>query len=93
MSMPARPAAPIQTLSSPVQQAVYAHFASRPPIEEVFRTTLLLALRERYPTLVVDLASTRLATPREGGGWELPLFIDRVIAYLVGGAKLDIGEK
>lgn len=68
MSMPARPAVPIQTLSSPVQQAVYAHFSSRPRIENLVRSTLLTALHERYPTLSVDLASTRLATPREGGG-------------------------
>lgn len=92
MSMPTRPAVPIQTLSSPVQQAVYAHFSSRPRIENLIRSTLLIALHERYPTLSVDLASTRLATPREGGGWELLLLIDRVIGYLASGAVLEIGE-
>lgn len=92
MSMPARPAAPIQTLSSPVQQAVYTHFASRPGIEELIRTTLLAALTERYPTLAVDLASTRLATPHESGVWGLPLLIDQVMAYLVNGASLEISE-
>lgn len=92
MSMPARPAAPIQTLSSPVQQAVYTHFASRPGIEELIRTTLLAALTERYPTLAVDLASTRLATPHESGVWGLPLLIDQVMAYLVNGASFEISE-
>lgn len=92
MSMPARPPAPIQTLSSPVQQAVYTHFASRPGIEEIIRTTLLAALTERYPTLAVDLASTRLATPHESGVWGLPLLIDQVMAYLVNGASLEISE-
>ena len=72
MSMPPRPAAPIQTLSSPVQQAVYTHFASRPSIEDLIRTTLLAALNERYPTLTVELASTRLASPHESGVWGLP---------------------
>lgn len=91
MSVPTRPAVPIQPLSSPVQQAVSAHFSSRPRIENLVRT-LLIALHERYPTLSVDLASTRLATPREGGGWELPLLIDQVIGYLASGAVLEIGE-
>lgn len=92
MSVPTRPAVPIQTLSSPVQQAVSAHFSSRPRIENLVRSTLLIALHERYPTLSVDLASTRLATPREGGGWELLLLIDQVIGYLASGAVLEIGE-
>ena len=92
MSMPARPAAPIQTLSSPVQQAVYTHFASRPGIEELIRTTLLAALNERYPTLTVELASTRLASPHESGVWGLPLLIDQVLAYLLNGASLEISE-
>lgn len=92
MSVSTRPAVPIQTLSSPVQQAVSAHFSSRPRIENLVRSTLLIAFHERYPTLSVDLASTRLATPREGGGWELPLLIDRVTGYLASGAVLEIGE-
>lgn len=92
MSMPTRPAAPIQTLSSPVQQAVYTHFASRPGIEELIRTTLLAALNERYPTLTIELASTRLASPHESGVWGLPLLIDQVLAYLVNGASLEISE-
>ena len=64
MSMPTRPAAPIQTLSSPVQQAVYTHFASRPGIEELIRTTLLAALNERYPTLMISLISSEAPLTR-----------------------------
>lgn len=81
-----------QTPTSPIQQAVYTRFATRPRIDELIQTTLMAALLERYPTLTIDLSSTRLAIPHEGGGWSLPLFIDRVLAYLVEEAPFEISH-
>ncbi|MFP3517567.1 DUF6543 domain-containing protein [Pseudomonas sp. SIMBA_077] len=92
MLTPTLPASSLQLAPSPVQQAVYKHFADRPRIDELIRTTLMAALKERYPTLTVDLSSTRLAIPLEGGGWGLPLFIDRVLAYLAEGAPFEISH-
>lgn len=92
MSTPSISAPVLLEPVSPVQKAVSAQFASRARIDTVIRQMLTAALHERFPTLTLDLSSTRLATPRVGGGWELPLFIDRVLAWLVDGASLDISH-
>lgn len=68
---------------------VNAQFASRPTLASVTQHMLAAALSEKYPSLSVDLASVRLATPREGGGWELTLLMPLVLNYLANGMALS----
>ncbi len=73
----------------PLANAVNAQFASRPTLESVTRQMFAAALTEKYPSLSFDLAHVRLATPREGGGWELTLLMPLVLNYLANGMALD----
>ncbi|MEB0207266.1 dermonecrotic toxin domain-containing protein [Pseudomonas sp. CCC3.1] len=70
--------------------AVRAQFAGRPTLEGVTRQLLAAAFSEKYPTLKIDLARTRLAVPRVGGGWELQPFVARVMDYLANGNVLNL---
>ncbi len=84
---------PAPTTSSPLAlsiNAVRAQFVSRPTLESVTRQLLAAALSQKYPTLKIDLARTRLAVPRAGGGWELQPFVARVMDYLANGNVLNL---
>lgn len=74
----------------PPANAVRAQFASRPTLEDVTQRMLAEAITEKYPSLRLDLSRVRLATPRPGGGWELPLLMPRVLDYLANGTPLDL---
>lgn len=74
----------------PLANAVNAQFSSRPTLASVTRQVLAAALAEKYPSLNVDLEHVRLATPREGGGWELPLLMPLVLNYLASGEVLNL---
>ena len=85
----------MSTPTSPLQfavtvNAVRAQFAGRPTLESVTRQMLAAALSQKYPTLKIDLARTRLAVPRAGGGWELQPFVARVMDYLANGNALNV---
>ena len=73
----------------PLANTVNAQFASRPTLASVTQHMLTAALSEKYPSLSIDLASVRLATPREGGGWELTLLMPLVLNYLANGTALS----
>ncbi len=75
---------------APLANAVNAQFASRPTLESVTRYILAGAITEKYPSLSVDLTRVRLATPREGGGWELTLLMPLVLNYLANSVALDL---
>ena len=68
--------------------AVRAQFASRPTLESVNRQLLAAALTQKYPTLKIDLARTRLAVPTADGVWNLHPFVARVMDYLANGNPL-----
>lgn len=70
--------------------AVRAQFADRPTLEGVTRQMLVAAFTRHYPSLQIDLARTRLAVPRAGGGWELQPFLARVMGYLANGNVLNL---
>lgn len=84
--MPVSSSAPVL---GPLANTVNAQFASRPTLASVTQHMLAAALSEKYPSLSVDLASVRLATPREGGGWELTLLMPLVLNYLASGMALS----
>lgn len=86
MSIPSTP-----PLSAPSVNAVRAQFSSRPTLEGITRQLLAAALTQKYPSLTIDLARTRLAVPRAGGGWELQPFLARVMDYLANGNALSLG--
>lgn len=71
-------------------EAVRAQFAGRPTLEGVTRQLLATAFSQKYPTVQIDLARTRLAVPRAGGGWELQPFLARVMDYLANGNVLNL---
>ena len=71
-------------------EAVRAQFAGRPTLEGVTRQLLATAFSQKYPTVQIDLARTRLAVPRAGGGWELQPFVARVMDYLANGNVLNL---
>ena len=70
--------------------AVRAQFAGRPTLEAVTRQLLAAALSQKYPSLTIDLARTRLAVPLAEGGWELQPFVARVMDYLANGNGLSL---
>lgn len=73
----------------PLANAVNAQFASRPTLQSVTQHMLSAALTQKYPSLSIDLAHVRLATPRAGGGWELPLLMPLVLNYLANGMAFN----
>ena len=82
----------LQPSNPPVYHAVNAQFFTRPGIDTVIRDMFKHALEERYPTLTIDLATARLATPLPTGGWELPLLMDKINDFLVNGAAMEISH-
>lgn len=76
-----------------VVQAISAQFASRPTFEAVTRSVLAAAIKEKYPSLALDLSKTQLAMPlSEAGKWKFVPFISTVLDYLARGTPLDISE-
>ncbi|MGA9705749.1 hypothetical protein [Pseudomonas sp.] len=84
--MPAQPS--IATLA----QAVSLQFNSRPSLASVARQMLADAIKARYPTLLIDLQLTRLASPQAGGGWALRPLMDHVLDYLASGVTLNLAD-
>ena len=85
--MPTLPSTPL----TPLENAIRAQFANPPSLEPVARQMLAAAIAQRYPSLRIDLARTRLAVPNPQGGWSLEPFMPRVLDYLGSGATLDLG--
>ena len=73
----------------PPENAVRAQFAGSPTLESVTRKLLADAIAQRYPSLVIDLNRTQLATPRPEGGWEIEPFMAKVMSFLGSGTDLD----
>ena len=69
--------------------ATREQFSSRPTVENVTQQMLTAAIREKYPSLNIDLMQTQLAKPRAGGGWELQGFMPQVLDYLANGTELE----
>ncbi len=74
-------------------QAVSTQFASRPTLDTVTRQLLAELIRQRYPTLVIDLSRTQLAIPHPAGGWTLHPFMAHVLEFLATGSELDLSER
>lgn len=70
-------------------QAVAHQFATRPTLRQVAGRLLSASLLELYPTLPLDMAVTRLATPNQRGGWDLKLLLDVALDYLGNDTPLD----
>jgi hypothetical protein len=81
------------SLHSLLAQAVSSQFASRPTLDTVARQLLAELIRQRYPTLVIDLSRTQLAIPYLGGGWTLHPLIPRVLEFFASGAELDLSDR
>ena len=73
----------------PAENAVRAQFANPPSIETVTRQLLADAIKQEYPTLIIDLERTRIAIPRDQGGWTLQPLMPMVFEYLGSGIELD----
>lgn len=74
-------------------QAVSQQFASRQTLDAAVQALLQRNLRERYPTLTIDLPHTRLAVPQPGRSWQFKPLLEVVHDYLGGGAGLDFSER
>lgn len=74
-------------------QAVSTQFASRPTLDTVTRQLLTELIRQRYPTLVIDLSRTQLAIPHPTGGWTLHPLMARVLEFLATGTALDLSDR
>jgi hypothetical protein len=75
---------PYYSPTSPAH-AVSLQFISRPSLETVARQLLGDAIKERYPTLVIDLLRTRLGSPQSDGSWTLRPLMEHVLEYLATG--------
>ena len=73
----------------PPENAVRAQFSGSPTLESVTQQLLADAIAQQYPSLVIDLDHTRLATPQPMGGWTLEPFMARVKQFLGSGTDLD----
>ncbi|MCT4500975.1 hypothetical protein N0U25_24565 [Pseudomonas sivasensis] len=84
----------MQPLSSPplTVQAVSRQFATRPSLMPLIQTLLGNALRERYPSLSIDLALTHLAIPQATKGWTFQPLMDVIFNYLAGIGPLELSE-
>lgn len=76
--------------TSALTQSVSLQFANRPTFEQVAQDMLEQAIKEKYPTLTIDLSKTQLATPdATATGYILQPFMPRVLEYLALGTPVD----
>ncbi|WP_157832175.1 dermonecrotic toxin domain-containing protein [Pseudomonas sp. S09G 359] len=82
------------TVFSPISpaHAVSLQFLSRPSLETVARQMLAEAIRQRFPTLAINLLHTRLASPQADGNWSLRLLMDHVLDYLASGVAPNFDD-
>ncbi len=82
------------TSFSPISpaHAVSLQFLSRPSLETVARQMLAEAIRQRFPTLAINLLHTRLASPQADGNWSLRLLMDHVLDYLASGVAPNFDD-
>lgn len=82
---------PAPTVPQPLIAAAVSHqFAGRPDLDTVIRELIGNAIALAYPTLNLDLSSTRLAIPNPASrGWTLPPLLQVVREYVSGGGALD----
>jgi hypothetical protein len=90
----------LMTSSSPTDrppafaQEVSRQFSNRPTFEQAVRSMLELSLKEKYPTLTIDLSKTQLATPDEAGiSWVARPFLPLVLDYLALGTPVDFSSR
>jgi hypothetical protein len=74
-------------------KAVARQFASRPTLASVVQTLLSGAIRERYPSLTIDLSLTHLAIPLATKGWKFQSLMDVVLQYLGSDGPLDFRDR
>ncbi|MBC3365521.1 DUF6543 domain-containing protein [Pseudomonas sp. SWRI154] len=78
---------------SALAERVSQQFAGRPTFEQVAQTMLELTLKEKYPTLDIDLSKTQLATPdATGKAWIARPFMPLVLDYLALGTPVDFSS-
>lgn len=75
---------------SSAAEVVAVQFASRPTLDTVTRQHLTALIKQRYPTLSIDLSRTQVATPHPDGGWTLRPLMPAVLSFLGSGADLDL---
>lgn len=71
-------------------QAVHARFASRPALYSVVFNALRRRLLEQYPTLKLNLAAVKLATPHPEGHYTYPSLMEIAIAQVLNPQALDL---
>jgi hypothetical protein len=75
-------------------QSVSQQFADRPTFEQVAQNMLEQAIKEKYPSLTIDLSKTQLATPdAAASGYTLQPFMRRVLEYLALGTPVDFRSR
>ncbi|RLU07927.1 hypothetical protein CS078_06050 [Pseudomonas prosekii] len=76
-----------------IAQTISERFNSRPTLRSVTASLLKDDLLEKYPLLVFDPYSTRLAQPDPEGGWRITLLLDVVLSYLASGTPPALNEQ
>ncbi len=78
---------------TPAQAQAVAHqFAGRPTLRQVVEHHLHERLLEQYPSLVLDMASVKLAIPNQRRGWDMRRLSDVVLDYLARGTPPNLTE-
>ncbi|VVN79054.1 dermonecrotic toxin domain-containing protein [Pseudomonas fluorescens] len=78
------------TLSQLPAQAIHERFAHRPALFSVVFNTLRERILERYPTLELDLLTTKLASPHPSGVYTFELLTSVAIAHVLHPRLLDL---
>ncbi|MBV4552414.1 hypothetical protein HU742_014815 [Pseudomonas sp. SWRI102] len=79
---------------SALAQNVSLQFADCPTFEQIVQQELKRALQSKYPSLVIDLAKTQLASPDAiVRGWNFQALMPLVLDYLSLGTPVDFGSQ
>ena len=89
MPTPSSPTA----LSQLPAQAIHAHFATRPALYSVVFNALRGRILERYPSLKLDLATVKLASPHPEGVYTYRSLMEVAIAHVLNPQLLDLQPK